>query len=205
MLALFRTEMVKQVRRARTYVALGLMIVIPVVITVAIESNPPSRPAGFGDRLDAYTYLATRSGAYLGVAALLFMSRFLLVVVVALFAGDAIASEASWGNLRSLLVRDPLLDVLQHGLGLVEGRLLEEHPDGVAGREGGVTIGRLLEPRHDLQDGGLTGTVRSDDADLRAGQEAQRDVVEDHLVAGRLARLAQGVDELSQEKPSGNR
>jgi ABC-2 type transport system permease protein len=105
MLALFRTEMVKQVRRPRTYVALAFMILIPVVITVALESNPPSRPPGLGDRLDAFAYLATRTGAYLGVAALQFMSRFLLVVVVALFAGDAIASEAGWGNLRALLTR----------------------------------------------------------------------------------------------------
>ena len=36
-----------------------------------------------------------------------------------------------------------------------------------------------------------------DDADLRAGQERQRDVVEDHLVAVRLAHLVHGVDELS--------
>ena len=33
------------------------------------------------------------------------MSQFLLVVIVALFAGDAIASEASWGNLRAVLTR----------------------------------------------------------------------------------------------------
>ena len=33
------------------------------------------------------------------------MSRFLLVIVVALFAGDAIAAEANWGNLRALLTR----------------------------------------------------------------------------------------------------
>ena len=32
-------------------------------------------------------------------------SAFLLVVVVALFAGDAVAGEASWGNLRYLLMR----------------------------------------------------------------------------------------------------
>ena len=33
------------------------------------------------------------------------MSGFFLVVVICMFAGDAIASEASWGNLRYLLVR----------------------------------------------------------------------------------------------------
>ena len=33
------------------------------------------------------------------------MSAFLLVIIVALFGGDAIAGEASWGNLRFLLMR----------------------------------------------------------------------------------------------------
>ena len=33
------------------------------------------------------------------------MSRFLLVFLVALFAGDAVASEANWGNLRAMLTR----------------------------------------------------------------------------------------------------
>ncbi len=103
MLALFRTEMVKQWRRPRTYVALGLLVLIPLIFTIALKSNPPS-PQPTSDE-DAYAYLATKSGLYLGVAALFFLSRFLLVVVLAVFAGDAIASEANWGNLRAMLVR----------------------------------------------------------------------------------------------------
>jgi ABC-2 type transport system permease protein len=103
MLALFRTEMVKQWRRPRTYVALGILVVIPMIFTIALKSNPPSpRPASAED---AYAYLATESGLFLGVAALFFLSRFLLVVVLAVFAGDAVASEANWGNLRAMLVR----------------------------------------------------------------------------------------------------
>jgi ABC-2 type transport system permease protein len=103
MLALFRTEMVKQWRRPRTYVALGLLVLIPLIFTIALSSNPPSpRPAGVDD---AYAFLATKSGLYLGVAALFFLSRFLLVVVIAVFAGDSVASEANWGNLRAMLVR----------------------------------------------------------------------------------------------------
>jgi ABC-2 type transport system permease protein len=101
-LALFGTEWTKQWRRPRTYVALGFLILIPIIFTVALKSNPPKRPTN-GD--DAYVYLATKTGLYLGVTALRFLSRFFLVVVIALFAGDAIASEASWGNLRALLVR----------------------------------------------------------------------------------------------------
>lgn len=97
-----------------------------------------------------------------------------------------------------------VLDVLQDGLRLVELRLLHEDADAETGRDVRLAVGRLLEARHDLQHRGLTGAVGSHDTDLRAGQEVQGDVIENHLVAVRLARLAHGVDELSQEKPSGS-
>jgi len=103
MLSLFRTEMVKQWRRPRTYVALGILVVIPMIFTIALKTNPPSVPPSSGE--EAYGFLATKTGLYLGVAALFFLSRFLLIVVLAVFAGDAVASEAGWGNLRALLVR----------------------------------------------------------------------------------------------------
>ena len=97
---------------------------------------------------------------------------------------------------------DALLDVAEHVLGLVELRLLQEDADGVAGRQERVAVGRLVQPGHDLEHGGLAGAVGTDHADLRARVEGQRHVIEDDLVAVRLARLAHRVDELSQEKPS---
>ena len=101
MLALFRVEMAKQWRRPRTYVALGITAAIPVITAIAIKANPPG-----GDRgEEAFAVLATHTGLFLPVAALRFMSRFLLVIVVVLFAGDAVASEANWGNLRSIMTR----------------------------------------------------------------------------------------------------
>jgi ABC-2 type transport system permease protein len=102
MLALFRTEQVKQWRRPRTFVALGITVLIPVITAIAIKANPPSLN---GDNRDAFVYIATHTGLFLPVAALNFMSRFLLVILVALFAGDAVSSEANWGNLRAMLVR----------------------------------------------------------------------------------------------------
>jgi ABC-2 type transport system permease protein len=104
-LKLFTTEMSKQWRRPRTYVALGLTMAVPLIIVIALKANPPSQPRDFGDTADLFFYRSTKTGLFLPVAALRVMSRFLLVIVVALFAGDAIASEASWGNLRALLVR----------------------------------------------------------------------------------------------------
>jgi ABC-2 type transport system permease protein len=102
MLPLFRTEMVKQWHRPRTYVALGITILIPVITAIAIKANPPSLTS---ETRDEFTFVATHTGLFLPVASLQFMSRFLLVVLVALFAGDAVSSEANWGNLRAVLTR----------------------------------------------------------------------------------------------------
>jgi ABC-2 type transport system permease protein len=101
MAALFRTEMVKQWRRTRTWVTLGLTVAIPIIIAIALKANPPSTPEGRGD----FTFGALHTGLFLPVASLQFMSRFLLVIIIALFAGDSVASEASWGNLRAMLTR----------------------------------------------------------------------------------------------------
>lgn len=102
MLKLFATEMSKQWRRPRTYVALGLTVAVPIIVVVALKANPPDSANGTGE---FFFFLSTKTGLFVPVAALRVMSRFLLVIVIALFAGDAIASEASWGNLRAMLVR----------------------------------------------------------------------------------------------------
>ena len=101
MLAVFRTELAKQLRRPRTFVALGIAFLIPTIATIALKANPPT-PQGGEQGLFA---LAPSSGILVAVAMLRFMSRFLLVLIAALFAGDAVAAEAAWGNLRYQLVR----------------------------------------------------------------------------------------------------
>jgi ABC-2 type transport system permease protein len=99
-LAVLRTELVKNLRRTRTYVAYGILAVIPVIMAIAIDLNPPD-PRSDGRLI----YLASQTGLLLPGFALRVTSAFLLVIVVALFGGDAIAGEASWGNLRYLLMR----------------------------------------------------------------------------------------------------
>ena len=98
---------------------------------------------------------------------------------------------------------DAVLDVLEDVLRLVELRLLLEDPDRVTGREHRVAVGGLVEAGHDPQDGRLAGSVGADDADLRTGQEREGDVVQDHLVAVRLARLTHRVDVLSHASSLG--
>ena len=103
MLRLVRTELAKQVLRPRTWVAMAFLAAVPVIIAVALKLNPPD--FGDGDQEGRYFFLATQSGLFLPVAALLLMSGFFLVVVICMFAGDSVANEAGWGNLRYLLVR----------------------------------------------------------------------------------------------------
>ena len=101
MIALLRTEWAKVLRRPRTYVALGLVVVVPAIVGFALWANPPAE-GGDGPR---FFSSATSTGLLFPAAALNIMSRFLLIVVIGLFAGDAIAGEAGTGNLRYLLLR----------------------------------------------------------------------------------------------------
>jgi ABC-2 type transport system permease protein len=100
-IALLRTEWAKTLRRPRTYVAIGFVMFIPAIIAFALWANPPDGGRGGGE----FFYVATQTGLLFPAAVLRVISRLVLVVVIALFAGDAIAGEASTGNLRYQLLR----------------------------------------------------------------------------------------------------
>ena len=74
--------------------------------------------------------------------------------------------------------RDAFLDVAEHVLRLVELRLLRQEADREAGRERRLALIFGVEPRHDAQQRRLARAVRSDDADLRAIQKGEPDVLE---------------------------
>lgn len=96
-----RVELSKQLFRLRSYLALGLMIAIPTVMTVAFKTAGPPK-----DRRDHDLFaLATHSGLNMPLAALSVMSSFLLPIAVAVFSGSTVAEESSWGTVRYLLVR----------------------------------------------------------------------------------------------------
>lgn len=106
-MGLLRTELVKQFRRPRTWVAIAFVIVVPIIITIALKTNPPSlTPRGGGDgEGPRFFALAPFSGLIVPLASLRVMSNFFLVVLFCMFMGDAIAAESGWGNLRFLLTR----------------------------------------------------------------------------------------------------
>ena len=90
---------------------------------------------------------------------------------------------------------DALLHVLEHGLALVEHRLLHQDAHRVSRAELGLAIAGDVEPGHDLQDGGLARAVRADHSDLRPRQERHGHIVEDELLADRFAGAHHRINE----------
>src|SRR5215472_6141959 len=101
----FATELRRQATRRRTQLSLGFMAALPLVILLAFELGRPRGGGGGGERgqFAALADIATTGGLNFALFTLLVSASFLLVVVVALFCGDTVASEASWGSLRYLL------------------------------------------------------------------------------------------------------
>jgi len=101
-IALVRTELTKAVRRTRTLVIALALVGLPTLIVVAIHAHG-DRPEH--DQGEGLFRLAQQSGLLVPAAVLSVMSGFLLVVVAGTFAGDSVAGDAAWGNLRYLLMR----------------------------------------------------------------------------------------------------
>jgi ABC-2 type transport system permease protein len=92
-------EIRRQVRRRRTQLMLGFVVLLPFILVTAFQvgsANPNQRSGGFVD-------LATASAPNFVVLALFVSGTFLLPMIVALFFGDTIASESSWSSLKYLL------------------------------------------------------------------------------------------------------
>ncbi|MDQ4010803.1 MAG: ABC transporter permease [Actinomycetota bacterium] len=94
-----RVELVRQLRRRRTVLTLGFLALLPFLLWLAFEVGQDESERGGATLVD----LATASGSNFVVFTMFSTVSFLLVVVVALFFGDTIASEASWSTLRYLL------------------------------------------------------------------------------------------------------
>nr|WP_232663401.1 ABC transporter permease subunit [Pseudonocardia sp. TRM90224] len=95
----FGVELRRQLWRRRTQVAFALVALLPVILWVAFSLAPAGPPTGSLTLVD----LAKGSAGNFAVFTLFSAGSFLLVVLVALFFGDTVASEASWSSLRYLL------------------------------------------------------------------------------------------------------
>jgi ABC-2 type transport system permease protein len=97
-------EIRRQASRRRTQLALGFMVLLPVIIWLAFElGNNNNNDDNGGGSFSSLVDLATSGGLNFALFCLAVSAGFLLIVVVALFCGDTVASEASWGSLRYLL------------------------------------------------------------------------------------------------------
>jgi len=99
-------EVRRQASRRRTQFALGFIALLPLIVLVAFEfggNGNSDDNGGGGGAFGSLVDLATSGGLNFALFCLAVSAGFLLVVVVALFCGDTVASEASWGSLRYLL------------------------------------------------------------------------------------------------------
>lgn len=95
-------ELVKLARRPRSWVAIALLCLLPIVVAVFVAVTHVVPPPGQGPTLLS-TVLS--NGELFPAAALAIVLPIFLPVAVAVVAGDAIAGEASSGMLRYLLAR----------------------------------------------------------------------------------------------------
>jgi ABC-2 type transport system permease protein len=92
-------EIRRQLSRRRTRLTLGFLVVLPFLLVGAFKLGSGGNRRGAPGLVD----LATSGAANFTLFTMFAATGFLLVVVFALFAGDTVASEASWSSLRYLL------------------------------------------------------------------------------------------------------
>ncbi|MFF3844582.1 ABC transporter permease [Streptomyces sp. NPDC002328] len=95
-----RVELVRQLKRRRTMVMGGVLFALPFVLLIAFQVG--GGPGAGNNRVNLMD-TATLSGTNFAAVNLFAAAGFLLVIPVALFCGDTVASEAGWSSLRYLL------------------------------------------------------------------------------------------------------
>jgi ABC-2 type transport system permease protein len=98
-----RSEWRRQASRRRTQLALGFMVLLPLIVLAAFQFGGDGDDDNGRGEFASLIELATSGGLNFALFTIFVSASFLLVVVVALFCGDTVASEASWGSLRYLL------------------------------------------------------------------------------------------------------
>jgi ABC-2 type transport system permease protein len=106
-----RVEFVRQLRRRRTQLTVLVLLALPVIIALALQvsshtgssSAAPGGSSGRSGSGPALVTLAATGATNFALFTEFASAGFLLVVIVALFCGDTVASEASWSSLRYLL------------------------------------------------------------------------------------------------------
>jgi ABC-2 type transport system permease protein len=97
----YRWELRKLVSQKRTYLGLGLIVILPLFFV--IFQNVHQRHDRGADNI--FASQITQSGLATPVLMLLFLSVFMLPLVASLVAGDVVAAEDGNGTLKTILTR----------------------------------------------------------------------------------------------------
>ena len=95
-------ELVKMLRRPRTWITIALLDALPTLVAVLLAVTDLGPRPGTGP---AFLSAVLSDGTLFPLAALAIVLPFLLPIAVAVFAGDAVAGEAAAGSLRYVLIR----------------------------------------------------------------------------------------------------
>jgi ABC-2 type transport system permease protein len=99
---MIRVELVKLLRRPRTWISIGLLCALPIVVAAFVAARHLAPAPGTGP---AFLSAVLNDGALYPAAAMAMVVPVFLPIAVAVLAGDSVAGEASGGTLRYLLVR----------------------------------------------------------------------------------------------------
>ena len=99
---MIRVELVKLLRRPRTWITVALLCALPVLVAVFLSVTHLAPPPGKGP---AFLSAVLNNGSLYPAAGMAMVMPIFLPIAVAVLAGDAIAGEAASGTLRYLLVR----------------------------------------------------------------------------------------------------
>jgi ABC-2 type transport system permease protein len=97
-----RVELLKMLRRPRTWVTIGLLNALPTLVAVLLAVSDVAPQPGEGP---AFLSAVLTDGTLFPLAALAIVLPLFMPVAVALTAGEAVAGEAQAGTLRYLLTR----------------------------------------------------------------------------------------------------
>lgn len=100
-LTVMRWELRKLVSQKRSYLGLGIAIVIPLIFVI-VEDIRGGSMHGAGNLFARYL---TQSGLAAPVLILTWMSTFVLPLIASLVAGDIVAAEDGNGTLKTILTR----------------------------------------------------------------------------------------------------
>jgi ABC-2 type transport system permease protein len=97
----YRWELRKLIAQKRTYMGLGLAVILPLIFVVVQNLRQPHGNEGGS----IFATQITQSGLATPVLMLLFLSEFMLPLIAALVAGDIVAAEDGNGTLKTILTR----------------------------------------------------------------------------------------------------